>query len=434
MEPHKRAKYSKSLDPDKTEEVLMDEESDEELEDRDKVMEPHVQSSASSEDEDDAEETEVAFWATRAGDSSNFLNFTGPPNGFKGSAAPNINAESPPFSIFILFFRQVFQIILTETNCHFHQYMSSRTTGSTSAQPPDITIEEMNTFFGLIIQMGHDQPHSLKDYWSRQEYCTPFYSNVMARNRFFQLLRFLHFENNDDPDYDWLWKIRKIFDTLNNKFCELYNPTEHLPVDEVIVLHKGRVVFRQYIPKKHKRFGIKIYKLCNSLGYTYDTSVYLDKQRQHATAQITATHRTALGTGPQNFHGQLFHLACSVWWSVPTKNQCVWNSSPWQVWNATRYWTKISKNGKGGHSNTSQGNPKACSLERQAGCVHSDKHARSPWRRKFHPRIWPGYQTSCWRRLHCIHGVCGQVRQNGQQLWNCPQNMEVDQENVFFFI
>ena len=82
MEPHKRAKYSKSLDPDEIEEVLMDEESDEELEDTDKVVEPHVQSSSSSEDEDAAEETEVAFQATKAGDSSNFLNFTGPPNGF----------------------------------------------------------------------------------------------------------------------------------------------------------------------------------------------------------------------------------------------------------------------------------------------------------------------------------------------------------------
>jgi hypothetical protein len=31
MESHKRAKYSKSLDPDEIEEVLMDDESDEEL-------------------------------------------------------------------------------------------------------------------------------------------------------------------------------------------------------------------------------------------------------------------------------------------------------------------------------------------------------------------------------------------------------------------
>ena len=109
MEPQKRAKLSKSLDPDEIEEVLMDEELE------DEVMEPRVQSSSSSEDEDDAEETEVAFRAARAGDSSNFLNFTGPPNGVNPSAASDINAESSPFSIFILFFRQVFQIILTET-------------------------------------------------------------------------------------------------------------------------------------------------------------------------------------------------------------------------------------------------------------------------------------------------------------------------------
>jgi hypothetical protein len=250
--------YSKSLDPDEIEEVLMDEESDEELEDGDEVVEPRVQSSSSSEDEGDAEETEVAFRATRAGDSSNFLNFTGPPNGVNRTAASDINSESSPFSIFILFFRQVFQIILTETNHYFHQYTSSRTTGSTSAQPPDITMEEMYRFFALIIQMGHDR-HSLKDYWSREEqYCTPFYSNVMAHDRFFHILRFLHFENDDDPpnrddpDYDRLWKILKIFDTLTNKFCELYNLTEHLAVGKVIVLYKGRVVFRQYIPKKQK--------------------------------------------------------------------------------------------------------------------------------------------------------------------------------------
>ena len=66
----------------------MDEESDEELEDRDEVVEPRVQSSSSSEDEDDAEETEVVFRTTRARDSSDFLNFTGPPNGVKRSAAP----------------------------------------------------------------------------------------------------------------------------------------------------------------------------------------------------------------------------------------------------------------------------------------------------------------------------------------------------------
>ena len=42
MEHHKEAKNSKSLDPDKIEEVLMDEE----LEDRDEVVDLRVQSSS----------------------------------------------------------------------------------------------------------------------------------------------------------------------------------------------------------------------------------------------------------------------------------------------------------------------------------------------------------------------------------------------------
>ena len=32
-------------------------------------------------------------------------------------------------------------------------------------------------------------------------------------------------------------------------FSKFYNPSEHLAVDEVIVKFKGRIVFKQYIPK-----------------------------------------------------------------------------------------------------------------------------------------------------------------------------------------
>jgi hypothetical protein len=40
--------------------------------------------------------------------------------------------------------------------------------------------------------------------------------------------------------------------------------------DEMIAKFKGRNVFRQYIPKKHRHFGIKIFKLCDAAGYTYN--------------------------------------------------------------------------------------------------------------------------------------------------------------------
>ena len=97
----------------------------------------------------------------------------------------------------------------------------------------------------------------------------------MTRGRFLHILRFLRFaDNSQRPDegkeYDRLWKLRTVFDKLNEAYAKFYNPSEHLAVDEVMVKFKGRVIFKQYIPKKRKHFSIKIYKLCDESGYTYD--------------------------------------------------------------------------------------------------------------------------------------------------------------------
>jgi hypothetical protein len=86
-------------------------------------------------------------------------------------------------------------------------------------------MKEMYLFFAIVIQMGHDYRDCLKDYWIRvEQYFAPFDSNTMVRDRFFHILRFLHFENNvnppnrDDPHYDRLWKIRNVIDTLDVNF------------------------------------------------------------------------------------------------------------------------------------------------------------------------------------------------------------------------
>jgi len=71
-------------------------------------------------------------------------------------------------------------------------------------------------------------------------------------------------------------------------------------VDEVILKFQDRVIFRQYIPKKRKCFGIKIYKPCDESGYTYDMKVYLGRDSCSATDDMTATHPTVR------------HLTCRV--------------------------------------------------------------------------------------------------------------------------
>jgi hypothetical protein len=64
-----------------------------------------------------------------------------------------------------------------------------------------------------------------------------------------------------------------VFDVINSKFSEEYHSAEHLSIDEVTVLFKEKVVFWQYIPKKRKCFGMKLCKLCDRTGYTFDMTV-----------------------------------------------------------------------------------------------------------------------------------------------------------------
>ena len=104
--------------------------------------------------------------------------------------------------------------------------------------------------------LGDRDPHSwrLEDYWTKmEELLTPFYGQTMARARYYHILRFLHFTDNNrngvDRTEDRLWKIRDLFEIIRTNFLKFYIPSEHLAVDEIIVKFKGRMVFKQYIPK-----------------------------------------------------------------------------------------------------------------------------------------------------------------------------------------
>jgi len=188
----------------------------------------------------------------------------------------------------MLFFAEIVTLLVVETNRYYHQFLDNCEDGPSPQR--DVTEAEMFAFLALTLQMGHTVQDRLEDYWMKMEQlCTPFYGQMMPRARYCHILRFLHFTDNnrngDDRADDRLWKIRDLFEMIGMNFSKFYNPSEHLAVDEVNVKFKGRVLFKQHITKKSKRFGIKMLKLCDSTGYTYDMNVYLgkDRQRRHNT-------------------------------------------------------------------------------------------------------------------------------------------------------
>ena len=55
----------------------------------------------------------------------------------------------------------------------------------------------------------------------------------------------------------------------------VYVPDQNVTVDESMVRFKGRLQFRQYLPSKPIKWGIKVWALCESAtGYLWNFEVY----------------------------------------------------------------------------------------------------------------------------------------------------------------
>ena len=92
----------------------------------------------------------------------------------------------------------------------------------------------------------------------------------MSRDRFESLLKFHHFSINEEQhaDQDRLFKLRPLLDLLKARSQSIYIPGSIISIDETMVPWKGRLLFKQYIPGKAHKYGVKIYKLAASNGYT----------------------------------------------------------------------------------------------------------------------------------------------------------------------
>ena len=135
-------------------------------------------------------------------------------------------------------------MLVVETNRYYHDHLDEG-----PSPLPDVTEAEMLVFLMKTIQMGHCIWDKMTDYWATtKHFHTSFYSSAITRDRYFHILRFLHFTNKNEPDMieensDRLWKMRTLFEILKEEFSKFYSPSEHLAVDELIVLYKGRVIF-----------------------------------------------------------------------------------------------------------------------------------------------------------------------------------------------
>ena len=105
-----------------------------------------------------------------------------------------------------------------------------------------------------------------------------------------------------------------------DKFRSVYNPDKHIAIDEELLLWKGRLGFKQYIPNKRARFGIKTFSVCEVSGYLWNSFVYVGKNanktlEEQAFVKKLGKSGAVVPKLMSDLYGSGYHLHVDNWYT-----------------------------------------------------------------------------------------------------------------------
>ncbi|UYV73811.1 K02A2.6-like [Cordylochernes scorpioides] len=175
----------------------------------------------------------------------------------------------------------ILECIVTNTNIYIRNiqqnYSRERDANLTN-------LHEIKALLGIIYFLGVMKANKMNtdDAWARDSTGFELCRIAMSENRFRFLLRVIRFDDkatrNERLRQDKLAAVRLILDTFVKNCQKHYSPSEYITVDEKLDAFRGKCNFRQYIPSKHNKYGIKLFALVDSkMFYTCNLEIYSGK-------------------------------------------------------------------------------------------------------------------------------------------------------------
>lgn len=193
----------------------------------------------------------------------------------------------------VQYFRDFFDTELLETiSQQSNLYCAQENPNSALKLDPS----ELEQFIGTVMYISVVHLPRLRMYWSNDCRIRQV-ADVISRDRFDEITKFLHFNDNNNmaaSNRDKLFKIRPIVDSLLQKF-QAIPQDQMLFIGEQIVPFKGRSSLKQYMPKKPHRWGYKIYVLCDTKGLVHSFDIFTGKTAaEHGEPDIGPTGNIVL--------------------------------------------------------------------------------------------------------------------------------------------
>ena len=174
--------------------------------------------------------------------------------------------------------------VVRYTNQKYEQYCREHPRGSVARRfrgYKPFSKEEVLAFMGLSFISGAHKAtkNPISDLYDSK--FLPHFQAALSRDRLLLLIKFCRFDDvntSDDRKDDRFGHIREVWDTFNNRCRELYGLGPHT-TNEMLQKFRGRRRFKQYMPSKPGRYGIKYWILADAENhYCYNAIPYLGKE------------------------------------------------------------------------------------------------------------------------------------------------------------
>lgn len=179
-----------------------------------------------------------------------------------------LNQNMTPVQLFELFWNdEVINLIVNESKSY------ALLKGKHSF---DVSCSEIKLVIAILLLSGYCSVSRHRLYWdTRCDTHHPGVSSAISRNRFEEILRYFHVNDNNALDAeDKFTKIRPLWKLMDKAWLKYFPGDAHVSIDESMVPYFGHHGTKQHMHGKPIRFGFKVWSLCNRLGYVIQAEPY----------------------------------------------------------------------------------------------------------------------------------------------------------------
>ncbi|KFM65393.1 PiggyBac transposable element-derived protein 4, partial [Stegodyphus mimosarum] len=241
-----------------------------------------VESSSEEIDQDSENESDEEIYSSRESEFEQNGEDEGNPDFVKGLKGTVRNITEPLESWELFFNAKMIRSIVECTNIYIKKVSVNYTRDRDAKTTNDV---EIRALFGLLYLCGlHKSSHTnTQDLWASDGSGIEILRNTMSYKRFNFLLRYLRLDNVTNREarkkLDKLAAVREFFADFNENCQKIHIIGEYVTIDEKLEKFRGRCFFRQYIPSKTAKYGIKIFALVDSRTfYSYSMEIYEGQQ------------------------------------------------------------------------------------------------------------------------------------------------------------